>query len=606
MSINIEHKKHIFIALPAIIMLLVLGTLFFWLSNHLTFENSLSSIAIKNNQYFNSHEVIMEMNYPSRFRPFNFSLDKRDITKSIIYSGGKASIRFEGLEEGLHNLKIYSGVNLYSMAPYDLSIYFTIDTVKPSIQIISPETSLLNSSKFTIKGYSDPFSKITFFVNGMTFTTKSLETGMFKKEILFNQGMNCLTVNVVDPAGNENSQNFTFTVDNSPPEVIPQAPVNKEVCYDNFVNVRTLITDKGSGLADVYFLVDNKKIVPVLRDGLFSAFLENLDDGEYKVVAVAEDKSGGITKKSWSFVIDASEIFGEKTLRPGARGQDVVQLQKSLIGAGFLKKGYLSGVYDKTTVRAVEKYEHYMKIEVSPVIDRNHAGIFCNRIKVYLNEFTLFLFSPSGNLIKTYPIACGSYSWPTPTGKYYIKDKQPYPTWYPPPSPWARGLKPIGPGPGNPLGTRWMGLSEHGIGIHGTPSEWSIGYPDSHGCIRMYISDAEDLYEYAQVGSSVEIYGSRSDDSQGYLVKSDGITLWNQMLGNGFISADILRDRMAQDSIWRDMLIYGFIPDDVMAARLAGNSLWDKMLIYGFVDEATCRKIYKNIIKFHTFGMADF
>ncbi|MEQ8223687.1 MAG: hypothetical protein ABRQ37_15345, partial [Candidatus Eremiobacterota bacterium] len=177
MSINIEHKKHIVIALPAIIMLLVLGTLFFWLSNHLTFENSLSSISIKNNQYFNSHEVIMEMNYPSSFRPFNFSIDKRDITKSIIYTGGKASIRLEGLEEGLHNLKVNSGVNLYSMAPYDLSIYFTIDTVKPSIQIISPGHSLLNSSKFTIKGYSDPFSKITFFINGMTFTAKSLETG---------------------------------------------------------------------------------------------------------------------------------------------------------------------------------------------------------------------------------------------------------------------------------------------------------------------------------------------------------------------------------------------------------------------------------------------
>ncbi|MEQ8220940.1 MAG: L,D-transpeptidase, partial [Candidatus Eremiobacterota bacterium] len=157
-----------------------------------------------------------------------------------------------------------------------------------------------------------------------------------------------------------------------------------------------------------------------------------------------------------------------------------------------------------------------------------------------------------------------------------------------------------------PLGTRWMGLSEHGIGIHGTPSAWSIGSPDSHGCIRMYISDAEDLFEYAQVGSSVEIYGARSDDSQNYLVKNDRTTFWNLMLGNGFISADILRDRMAQDSIWRDMLIYGFIPDDVLNTRLAGNSLWDKMLIHGFIDEATFRKIYKNILKSHTFGMAGF
>jgi hypothetical protein len=257
----------------------------------------------------------------SSFRPFNFSIDKRDITKSIIYASGKASIRLEGLEEGLHNLKVNSGVNLYSMAPYDLSIYFTIDTVKPSIQIISPGHSLLNSSKFTIKGYSDPFSKITFFINGMTFTAKSLETGMFKKEILFNQGVNLLTVSAVDPAGNENSKNFTFTVDNSPPEIIPESPGNKEVCYDSYVDVRALITDKGSGLSDVYYLVDNKKIIPVLRDGLFSAFLENLDDGEYKIVAVAEDKSGGITKKSWSFIVDGSEVFEKKLSDPVPEGR---------------------------------------------------------------------------------------------------------------------------------------------------------------------------------------------------------------------------------------------------------------------------------------------
>ena len=43
------------------------------------------------------------------------------------------------------------------------------------------------------------------------------------------------------------------------------------------------------------------------------------------------------------------------------------------------------------------------------------------------------------------------------------------------------------PGPGNPLGTRWMGLSAAGVGIHGTPDDASIGYSASHGCIRMHI-----------------------------------------------------------------------------------------------------------------------
>ena len=54
-------------------------------------------------------------------------------------------------------------------------------------------------------------------------------------------------------------------------------------------------------------------------------------------------------------------------------------------------------------------------------------------------------------------------------------------------SAWAEGAKPIPPGPGNPLGTRWMGLSAPCVGIHGTPDAASIGYSASHGCIRMLI-----------------------------------------------------------------------------------------------------------------------
>jgi L,D-transpeptidase ErfK/SrfK len=79
------------------------------------------------------------------------------------------------------------------------------------------------------------------------------------------------------------------------------------------------------------------------------------------------------------------------------------------------------------------------------------------------------------------------------------------PWWRPPDSAWARGLKPIPPGPGNPLGTRWMGLSAPGVGIHGTPDAASIGYSASHGCIRMYIPDATWLFDHVQLGTPVLI-----------------------------------------------------------------------------------------------------
>jgi lipoprotein-anchoring transpeptidase ErfK/SrfK len=106
---------------------------------------------------------------------------------------------------------------------------------------------------------------------------------------------------------------------------------------------------------------------------------------------------------------------------------------------------------------------------------------------------------------RVFGVATGQTLYPTPLGRFTIVVKWKNPWWYPPASPWAAGQKPIPPGPGNPLGTRWMGLSAPGVGIHGTPSDGSIGYSVSHGCIRMHIPEAEWLFNHVNVGTTVFI-----------------------------------------------------------------------------------------------------
>jgi lipoprotein-anchoring transpeptidase ErfK/SrfK len=106
---------------------------------------------------------------------------------------------------------------------------------------------------------------------------------------------------------------------------------------------------------------------------------------------------------------------------------------------------------------------------------------------------------------RVFQVATGQASYPTPLGRFEIVVKWKNPWWYPPSSPWAQGLKPIPPGPGNPLGTRWMGLSAPGVGIHGTPDAASIGYSASHGCIRMRIPQAEWLFNRVRIGTTVFI-----------------------------------------------------------------------------------------------------
>jgi lipoprotein-anchoring transpeptidase ErfK/SrfK len=108
--------------------------------------------------------------------------------------------------------------------------------------------------------------------------------------------------------------------------------------------------------------------------------------------------------------------------------------------------------------------------------------------------------------VRTFRVATGQAIYPTPAGLWRIMNKQRDPWWYPPTyDAWAKGLKPVPPGPSNPLGTRWMGLDAAGVGIHGTDAPTSIGYSASHGCIRMQVPDAEWLFERVHVGTPVVI-----------------------------------------------------------------------------------------------------
>ena len=121
----------------------------------------------------------------------------------------------------------------------------------------------------------------------------------------------------------------------------------------------------------------------------------------------------------------------------------------------------------------------------------------------------LVLYRPGGpkgmKVARRFGVATGQASYPTPLGSYEIVTKQRDPWWRPPDSDWAEGAEPIPPGPGNPLGTRWMGLSAPAVGIHGTPDAASIGYSASHGCIRMLVPQAEWLFDRVKEGTPVYI-----------------------------------------------------------------------------------------------------
>ena len=139
---------------------------------------------------------------------------------------------------------------------------------------------------------------------------------------------------------------------------------------------------------------------------------------------------------------------------------------------------------------------------VAPRITRENFG---SVIVIGRSSHRLRLYD-GPRLVHQFGVATGQSAYPTPLGTFEIVTMQRNPWWIPPPnSEWARGATPIPPGPGNPLGTRWMGLSAAAVGIHGTPDAASIGYSASHGCIRMRVPDAEWLFNHVDVGTPVAI-----------------------------------------------------------------------------------------------------
>ncbi|MFN2469470.1 MAG: L,D-transpeptidase family protein [Gaiellaceae bacterium] len=139
--------------------------------------------------------------------------------------------------------------------------------------------------------------------------------------------------------------------------------------------------------------------------------------------------------------------------------------------------------------------------DVQPTVTRENFGPV---IVVRRGQHRLWLYRGM-RLWRTFGVAVGQPAWPTPLGRFEIVVKWRNPWWFPPNSAWARGSAPEPPGPSNPLGTRWMGISSPGVGIHGTPTPSSIGYSASHGCIRMLIPQAEWLFEHVPVGTPVFI-----------------------------------------------------------------------------------------------------
>jgi len=129
-------------------------------------------------------------------------------------------------------------------------------------------------------------------------------------------------------------------------------------------------------------------------------------------------------------------------------------------------------------------------------------------LELVVNVPQRMLFHRGAGGTAGYPVGVGRRDWPTPTGMFEVAVLERYPTWNVPASILAESrrkgkIQPatVPPGPNNPLGDYWIGLSRSGIGIHATNAPSSLYGTVSHGCIRVHPDDIARFFGRLSVGS---------------------------------------------------------------------------------------------------------
>lgn len=131
-------------------------------------------------------------------------------------------------------------------------------------------------------------------------------------------------------------------------------------------------------------------------------------------------------------------------------------------------------------------------------------------LRVSLSRYEITAFDEHGRLTGLFPcsIAADKNKLP-PAGELQVKTIVPDPDYTYTPDRVARGGRIVRrifpPGPNNPVGTAWIGLTLQGYGIHGTPRPERIGRAESHGCFRLANWNAVRLRKMCETGTSVVI-----------------------------------------------------------------------------------------------------
>lgn len=137
-----------------------------------------------------------------------------------------------------------------------------------------------------------------------------------------------------------------------------------------------------------------------------------------------------------------------------------------------------------------KKFDHAGDTIAVANIPSKPTKLSISRVEVDKARETVKAFDAKGTLVAYFPASVGSEEKPTPSGTLKVVSTEPNPTYRYNPDYKFKSVKSkqaftLKPGPNNPAGTFWIGLSAESYGIHGTANPSKVSKSESHGCVRL-------------------------------------------------------------------------------------------------------------------------
>jgi len=433
-------------------------------------------------------------------------IDGRDVSARMQRAGGRVRIPGLRLGEGRHRVEVAADSRIPLVGGRSRSWTFAVDSAAPALNRATVRRTV-RATRVRLHGRTEPGSMLTAELRSeRAGRDQAGPDGRYSIPLRVTEGGNPVRLRAVDAAGNASTVSGSIVRDTVAPVIAIEGWRGRR--REKAPTLRGTVGAEPSALVSI--TVDGAPATAAPAKavaGRFRATLRPLTEGTHVLEIRARDRAGNAATERRRLLVDSTERLGSATLGRGARGADARSLLRLLRRYGGYDGPVGSRIGDEA-IAAVRRFQRRRGLAVDglvgPDVRSTLLGKLPARVQIDLSARSLTLFR-GRTAAKSWPVAVGQPAYPSPTGSFRVVDKQIDPVWTPPDSPWAAELDTIPAGPGNPLGTRWIGTSRSAIGIHGTYAEASIGTAASHGCIRMRIADVEELFRQVRIGTPIAI-----------------------------------------------------------------------------------------------------